>query len=297
LSAKGFDDAGNVIAETKVETTGDATQIQLTPDRKTINGDGEDVSMFTVSALDAQGRAVPVAQNKINFSIEGAGKILGVGNGDPSCHEPDTFIPNLPTRAIAVNDWRWKLAELPSKRGALAPEYAPDFDDSSWSTIKPKTDGDTGDMFLKENESAIYRAHVKLTEEDLNNPSVQVRFGTIDDHGWIFVNNQRVGESHDWSAEPAFDIKRALHAGDNVIAVGVKNDANSGGLNPDVNMEITGQPTASPWSRSLFNGLAQVIVQSSKDTGEIKLTASAEGLKPMTVSIQSQACTPRPSVP
>ena len=88
-----------------------------------------------------------------------------------------------------------------------------------------------------------------------------------------------------------------MHAGDNVIAVGVKNDANSGGLNPDVNMEITGQPTASPWSRSLFNGLAQVIVQSSKDTGEIKLTASAEGLKPMTVSIQSQACTPRPSVP
>ena len=34
LSAKGFDEAGKVIAETKVETTGDATQIQLTPDRK-----------------------------------------------------------------------------------------------------------------------------------------------------------------------------------------------------------------------------------------------------------------------
>ena len=75
LSAKGFDAAGNVIAETKVETTGDAAQIQLTPDRKTINADGEDVAVFTVAALDAQGRVVPVAQNKINFSIEGAGKI------------------------------------------------------------------------------------------------------------------------------------------------------------------------------------------------------------------------------
>ena len=94
LSAKGFDDAGNVIAETKVETTGDATQIQLTPDRKTINADGEDVAVFTVAALDAQGRVVPVAQNKINFAIEGAGKIIGVGNGDPSCHEPDMFVPN-----------------------------------------------------------------------------------------------------------------------------------------------------------------------------------------------------------
>ena len=93
LSAKGFDADGKVIAETKVETTGDATQLQLTPDRKTINADGEDVSVFTVSALDAQGRVVPLAQNKINFAIEGAGKIIGVGNGDPSCHEPDTFVP------------------------------------------------------------------------------------------------------------------------------------------------------------------------------------------------------------
>ncbi|HEX7578055.1 MAG TPA: glycoside hydrolase family 2 TIM barrel-domain containing protein, partial [Verrucomicrobiae bacterium] len=49
LSAKGFDDAGKVIAETKVETTGDAAQIQLTPDRKMINADGEDVAVFTVS--------------------------------------------------------------------------------------------------------------------------------------------------------------------------------------------------------------------------------------------------------
>ena len=100
LSAKGLDAAGKVIAETKVETTGDATQIQLTPDRKTINADGEDVSVFTVSALDAQGRVVPVAQNKINFAIAGAGKIIGVGNGDPSCHEADTFISATPMRSL-----------------------------------------------------------------------------------------------------------------------------------------------------------------------------------------------------
>ena len=136
LSAKGFDDAGKVIAETKVETTGDATQIQLTPDRRTINADGEDVAVFTVAALDAQGRVVPVAQNKINFAIEGAGKIIGVGNGDPSCHEPDAFVPNVPVRSIAVNDWRWKLAKIPSNKRAM-PEYANDFDDSAWKPLKP----------------------------------------------------------------------------------------------------------------------------------------------------------------
>ena len=296
LSAKGFDDAGNAIAETKVETTGEATTLRLTPDRSTIHANGEDVSVFAVSAVDAQGRAVPVAQNRIAFAVEGAGKILGVGNGDASCHEPDTFIPNQSVRTIAVNDWRWKLAEVPN-RGRLLPEYAPEFDDAAWNTIKPKTDGDTGDMFLKENETAIYRAHVKVSQDDLNSPGVQVRFACIDDNGWVFVNNQRVGESHDWSAQPTFDIKHALHAGDNVIAVGVKNDAGTGGLNPDVNVEITGLPQAAPWSRSLFNGLAQVIVQSSPVAGEIKLTASADGLQSATATVQTVAGVQRPSVP
>jgi beta-galactosidase len=111
------------------------------------------------------------------------------------------------------------------------------------------------------------------------------------------VNNQRVGESHDWDAQPVFDIKKALHAGDNVIAVGVKNDAGEGGLSPDVNVEIVGKPAGLAWSRSLFNGLAQIIVQSTKDAGEIKLTASADGLKSATATVTTQPCPSRPSVP
>ena len=296
LSAKGFDAAGKVIAETKVETTGEPAAVQLTPNRTIINADGEDVSVITVSVTDAQGRIVPTAGNKINFAIEGAGKILGVGNGDPSCHEPDTFIAQPTVKSIPVNDWRWKLADVPS-RGSLAPEYAPDFDDSTWNTIRPKTDGDTGDMFLTEGQTAIYRAHVKLSEDDLNNPAVQVRFGGIDDRGWIFVNNQRVGESTDWSAQPAFDIKKALHAGDNVIAVGVLNESGTGGLNPDVNVELFSKPVPAEWSRSVFNGLAQIMVQSTTAAGEIKLTASADGLSPATAIIQTQPCTPRPAAP
>ncbi len=296
LSAKGYDASGNVIAEAKEETTGEAAAVQLTPDHASINADGEDVSVITVAALDAQGRTVPVAQNKIHFELSGPGKILGVGNGDPSCHEPDVYIPNMPVHTLAVNNWRWKLAEVPD-RGRPLPQYRPDFDDAAWDTIKPKTDGDTGGMILSEGQTAVFRARLNVTADDLNNPGVQIRFGSIDDHGWVFVNNQRVGESHDWESQPVFDIKRALHPGDNVVAVGVKNDGGSGGLDPNVNVEIIGTPVASPWSRSLFNGLAQVIVQSTKDAGEIKLTASADGLTPATVTLQSQACTPRAFVP
>jgi len=296
LSAKGFDDAGNVIAETKVETTGEPAAVQLTPNRPTINADGEDVSVITVAVADDKGRIVPVAGNKINFTIEGAGKILGVGNGDPSCHEPDTFIGQPALNIVPVTGWRWQLAPVPAK-GALAPEYANGFDDAAWNTIRPKTDGDTGDMVLKEGETAIYRAHVNLTADQLASPGVQVRFTCIDDHGWVFVNNRRVGESRDWSASPVFDIKKALHVGDNVIAVGVRNESGSGGLNPEVNVELVGKPVAAPWSRSVFNGLAQVLVQSTKGAGEIKLTATADGLTPATVTITTQPSAGRPSVP
>ena len=147
MSAKGFDAAGKIIAETKVETTGEATQIQLTPDRKAINADGEDVAVFTAAVLDAQGRAVPVARTKSNSPSQAPGKIIGVGNGDPACHEPD------------------KVAE------------------------------------------------------------------------------------------------------------------------------------GAPWSRSLFNGLARSIVQSPRDAGQFKLTASADGLQPAAVVVQTQPGTPRPAVP
>jgi beta-galactosidase len=295
LSAKGFDDAGNAVAETKVETTGDATQLQLTPDRKSIHADGEDVAVFTVSAVDAQGRAVPVARNKINFAIEGAGKIIGVGNGDPSCHEPDMFVENVPERGVALNDWRWQLAKVPHN-GSAVPEYANDFDDSAWNALNAKT-GNGESTIKTENTTAIYRAHLVLTEEDLNGSGAQICFGGCDDEGWYFVNGKFVGESHDWQAQPIFDIKKFVHAGDNVVAVGVNNVAGQGGLNPNVTVKIIGNAGVPPWSRSLFNGLAQIIVQSTRGPGEFKLTASADGLTSATAVLQTQPCAPRPSVP
>ena len=32
---------------------------------------------------------MPVAENEVTFTVEGPGKIIGVGNGNPSSHEPD----------------------------------------------------------------------------------------------------------------------------------------------------------------------------------------------------------------
>jgi beta-galactosidase len=282
---------GKEVARYVVETAGQPMALRLTPDRKTLADDGRDAVPVTVEALDEQGRVVPLAQNKVNFALEGTGRIIGVGNGDPNCHDPEVFLPSAP-RSIRLSGWRWKLATVPNDR-RVVPEYANDFDDSAWKELKP-TDGNT---ISKEQTTAIYRAHVTLTEEDFKCAEIRLRVAGCDDEGGFFVNNQFAGESHDWASQPMFDIKKHLRVGDNIIAAGVKNSSGQGGLKPDVRLDFIAEAKPLAWSRSLFNGLAQIIVQSTKNAGEIKLTASADGLTPMTVILNTQPGAPRPFVP
>jgi len=69
------------------ETTGVAAGIALAPDRSALSADGADLAWVGVSVVDDKGRVVPTAGNRVRFSVTGSGKILGVGNGDPACHE------------------------------------------------------------------------------------------------------------------------------------------------------------------------------------------------------------------
>jgi beta-galactosidase len=80
---------GKVVLTEKRETTGPAAAIRLTADRMEINADGEDLAILTVEVLDRQGRHVPTADHRIGFRISGAGTLLGVGNGNPTCLESD----------------------------------------------------------------------------------------------------------------------------------------------------------------------------------------------------------------
>jgi beta-galactosidase len=80
---------GKVVRSEKRETTGPAAAIRLTADRSEIYADGEDIAILKVEALDKDGRPVPTASNRIRFIVTGAGSLIGVGNGDPNCHESD----------------------------------------------------------------------------------------------------------------------------------------------------------------------------------------------------------------
>jgi beta-galactosidase len=74
---------------TKVETTGQATKVILSPDKTVLLADGKDATVVNITLEDEQGRAVPDANNLIEFTLNGNAKIIGVGNGDPSSHERD----------------------------------------------------------------------------------------------------------------------------------------------------------------------------------------------------------------
>ena len=78
---------GKEIGRDSVETSGAPARLVLTPDRSALAGNGQDAVPVTVSVVDAQGRPVATANLMVHFEIEGAGAIIGVGNGDPNSHE------------------------------------------------------------------------------------------------------------------------------------------------------------------------------------------------------------------
>jgi beta-galactosidase len=80
---------GHIVLTERRETTGLASKLVLRPSLNRIAADGEDVSAIAVEVHDSQGRVMPTACNRINFKLTGPGKIIGIGNGDPSCREPD----------------------------------------------------------------------------------------------------------------------------------------------------------------------------------------------------------------
>lgn len=88
IEARGYRDGRLVLTE-RHETVGPPRAIRLSVDRAVIGADGQDVAMVTVEVLDGKGRHVPTAQHPIALRVTGAGRLIGVGNGDPNCLESD----------------------------------------------------------------------------------------------------------------------------------------------------------------------------------------------------------------
>ena len=82
LRAVGLDEAGNVQEEMTLTTAGKPAKIRLTADKRQMKADGQDLIYVIAEVLDKEGRVMPIADNRLQFTIKGAGVIEATGSAD-----------------------------------------------------------------------------------------------------------------------------------------------------------------------------------------------------------------------
>lgn len=90
LTAVAKDENGTPITgagRNSVTTAGKAARLEAHADRTSILADGEDLCYISVDVTDENGNLVPNAQNRITFTVEGDGELIGVDNGWTTDHD------------------------------------------------------------------------------------------------------------------------------------------------------------------------------------------------------------------
>lgn len=87
LTAKAYDDQGRVIAVDEQASFGEAARLKLSADKKTLRADGMDLVFVEIAALDSSGWPVHNANNRVYVSVSGAGRLVGLDNGDSTDYD------------------------------------------------------------------------------------------------------------------------------------------------------------------------------------------------------------------
>lgn len=268
LKAVGYK-GGKKVMEKKMTTTDAPVSVALSADRSQIKADRKDLTMVTVSISDKKGRSVPDANREVFFAIQGPGKIIGVGNGDPTSHEADKFIETID--AISLSDWRQMLASNVELEKAVQPN----FDASSWQEAL-NTDGlEPGTT----PELTIFRGSFELTAEQLKG-QIEYMFRSIAKEQTLYVNGKQIADKLNGDNQFPLDKNILKEGANSVTIVGyplVKKNAWDEVNNYPGSIKVRIAP--GQWRRKTFSGLAQVIVQSTGEAGEIVLTATSPDLK------------------
>jgi beta-galactosidase len=90
--------------------------------------------MFAVEVKDAHDRVVPITDNKITFKVSGEGKLIGVGNGDPTDQDPDKG-----TSRKAFCGYCMAVVQSTRKGGNITVEASAPGLESARATVNAKT--------------------------------------------------------------------------------------------------------------------------------------------------------------
>lgn len=265
LEALGYNNGKKVLVQQQ-KTTGEARNIKLTAHKNTLSRGIGDLGIITVEVTDKNGLHVPFADDEITFSISGGGKIIGVGNGNPTSLEKDMFlddIKNIPL--INLKEQSLETADLPLQVPVLNTlKWKPAFENRDYKNQAPAyvyTTDFTVDALAKDNIVTFYYQKLGMNAR-------------------VFVNGKSVTPTPDDSEKYVLDNallqqgKNTLH----IVANPVKkvNDWDVVNTNPGVIQVVT---PSEPARRKLFNGFAQLIVQEDGSGTEILVHANALHLK------------------
>jgi beta-galactosidase len=79
--------SGKAVAHHKIETTGKAVRLIATPEDNTWQADGYDLMHVRIEAIDSKGRRVPMAQDELQFEVEGDARLVAVSSGNHDSEE------------------------------------------------------------------------------------------------------------------------------------------------------------------------------------------------------------------
>ncbi len=88
LTAVAYDENGNVVARDEVSSFGDPVRIVLEPEKAEMRADGRDLIYVAISTVDENGVFVGNGRSRMNVSVSGAGRLIGLDNGDSTDYEP-----------------------------------------------------------------------------------------------------------------------------------------------------------------------------------------------------------------
>lgn len=246
--------AGKAIARDRIETAGPARSLtQTVKYPAALSGKGR-IAVIDVSALDAKGRLVPIAQDQAEFALSGSAKILGMGNGDPGSHDADSFLDQIAISRFS----NWEMADLPVGQATY-----PDADALKWRDPfrrhPPGTEPATPQAFALRGQlvggapvaGALHKLHIPCLVEGQR----------------IFVNGievtkDRTKDGDGWSVkfrdiDGQFDFLLLVPA-QAAQALARVQDVSDNGNNVAYRQTVTLAPA---WTRHLFNGHAQIILR------------------------------------
>ncbi|WP_375103872.1 glycoside hydrolase family 2 TIM barrel-domain containing protein [Paenibacillus sp. RS8] len=88
LKAIAYDEAGQIIAVDFRESFGDVSRICLKADKDTLLADGTDLIFVEITMEDEMGHTVENANNRVQVQVSGAGRLIGLDNGDSTDYDP-----------------------------------------------------------------------------------------------------------------------------------------------------------------------------------------------------------------